>query len=53
VSRQGAGIRLLGRAHGQFILDAAADSRERREEETRSLLDAIGQARMAQEDTQQ
>ena len=41
------------RQMGEHILALWKDGRERQEEETRSLLDAIGQARMAQEDNQQ
>jgi hypothetical protein len=41
------------RQMGEHILHLWQEGAKHREEETRSLLDAIGQARMAQEDNQQ
>jgi hypothetical protein len=40
------------RQMGEHILHLWQEGRKHREEETRSLLDAIGRARMAQEDNQ-
>ena len=43
----------IQRQHGEAILAAFDEDNKRREEQARSYLDAIAQARMAQEDEQE